>query len=118
MTLNSVNFDLKESNFSDEKNNGNDGKGKSREGSGRAAVYKLTGIPHCFTLECNYATGVRINPLKPRFDLTTKTLLKKEDSYITDVNATYYKGKKSPIFNEEVFKDIGRAYLTSILDLE
>lgn len=118
MSLNSVNFDLVESNFSDESNNVVDKKGDSRNSSGRATIYRETGLPHCFTLECNYCSGVRLNILKPRFDLQSKTKLLKEESYVTDINSTYYKNKKSPIYVPDVFKDIGRAYLISILDLE
>ena len=99
MTLNSANFDMKESSFSDDHNNGEDGKGQKREGSGRATIFKETNIPYCFTLECNYVTGVRINPLKPRIDLINKVKLSKEDNYINDVNSKYYKNKSSPIFN-------------------
>jgi hypothetical protein len=69
MSLNCVNFDSKECVFSDEKNNVKDGKGFGRDGSGRAAIYRETKIVHCFTLEAHYATGVRVNPLKPRFDI-------------------------------------------------
>ena len=42
MSLNSVNFDLKECSFSDEKNNIKDGKGFGRDGSGRAGIFKET----------------------------------------------------------------------------
>ena len=63
MSLNSVNFDFNECSFNDAENNIKDLKGDSREGSGRAAVFKLTSIPYCYTLEGNYATGVRINTL-------------------------------------------------------
>ena len=89
-----------------------------RDGSGRAAIFRETGLTHCFTLEGNYVTGVRVNPLKPRFDIINKTKLVKEDNPIQDVNSVFYKGKKTPIFTPEVFKDIGRSVLVSILDYE
>lgn len=118
MTLNSVNFDIKESSFNDEKNNTKDGKGMGRDGSGRAGIYRETSLTHCFTLEANYCTGVRVNALKPRFDLINKVKLLKEDSSVTDVASSLYKGKKSPIFTTDMFKDVGRSFLISILDYE
>jgi hypothetical protein len=69
-------------------------------------------------LEGNYCSGVRINTLKPRFDIEKNVRLLKEDSYISDVSSTYYKNKKSPIYVPEVFKDVGKAYLISLLDIE
>ncbi|CDW82706.1 zinc carboxypeptidase family protein [Stylonychia lemnae] len=120
MSMNSINFDLSESNFSDESNNKKDGKGMGRDSSGRAATYRLTQIVHSFTMECNYATGMRNNTLKPRLDLQNRQILKKEESYVTDIGSQFYKvnGWKSPVFDSEVFKDVGRAYLISILDIE
>lgn len=38
-----------------------DGKGESRDGSGRVGIFELTGIPMCYTLECNYNTGKVVN---------------------------------------------------------
>jgi hypothetical protein len=69
MSLNSVNFDYKECSFSDENNNVVDKNGDSRNSSGRATIHRETGIIHCFTLEANYLSGVRLNTLKPRFDI-------------------------------------------------
>lgn len=63
MSMNCVNFDFTECSFNDVDNNKKDLKGDSREGSGRAAVFKMTGLPFCYTLEGNYATGIRINTL-------------------------------------------------------
>ena len=117
MSLNSVNFDLKESSFTNE-NNKKDGKGMGRDGSGRAGTYRATGIPHCFTLECNYATGLKINLLKPRLDLVKKVKLAKEENPISDSTSSFYKGKKAPLFNSDVFKDVGQSFLVGILDLE
>ena len=71
MSLNCVNFDLRECNFNDADNNKKDKKGDSRASSGRATIFRETGsgdVVYCFTLEGNYATGLRINTLQPRFD--------------------------------------------------
>ena len=38
-----------------------DGGGAGKEGSGRVGVYRSTGLPHTFTLECNYNTGRVVN---------------------------------------------------------
>lgn len=38
----------------------------SREGSGRVAVYKLFGLIHSYTLECNYNTGRIVNSVPAR----------------------------------------------------
>ena len=66
MSLNCVNFDLRECNFNDSENNKKDKKGDSRASSGRATIFRETNcgdVPYCFTLEGNYATGLRINTL-------------------------------------------------------
>lgn len=64
ITLNCVNFDLRECNFKDDDNNKKDKKGDSREGSGRATMFRETNqLPYCFTLEGNYTTGLRTNTL-------------------------------------------------------
>ena len=43
-----------------------DKNGMSREGSGRVAIHKETGLTHCYTMECNYHNGWRINFLAPK----------------------------------------------------
>ena len=71
LSLNCVNFDLNESKFDDATNNKKDRKGDSRATCGRATIFRETNsgdVPYCFTLEGNYATGLRINTLEPRFD--------------------------------------------------
>jgi hypothetical protein len=118
MSMNSINFDLKECNFSDEANNKSDGLGEGRDGSGRAAIFRMTNLPHCFTMEGHYATGLRLNTLKPRFDLVNKVKIAKETNPVQDITSAMYRGKKSPNFTPDVFKDVGRAFLVSILDFE
>ena len=46
--------------------------GLSREGSGRVSIMKATNeLPNCYTLECNYASGKRINHLFPKLNAET-----------------------------------------------
>ena len=62
-----------------------DKKGDSRAGSGRATIFRETGsgdVLYCFTIEGNYATGMRINTLQPRFDQETGKKILKEDSQV------------------------------------
>jgi hypothetical protein len=58
IAMNSLNFDFMECSFSQvnvmKKKQGDR---LNREGSGRAGAYRATGMPHCYTLECNYASG-------------------------------------------------------------
>ena len=65
--MNSINFDYSECCFSDKLMNVKDKKdGLSREGCGRVALYKATGNPLCYTLECNYASGKLKNTIAPK----------------------------------------------------
>ena len=108
MSMNSVNFDFRECNFQDEKLNIKDKKGDSREGSARAVMFRETGNnPLTYTFEANYCTGIRTNTLQPRYDTTAKKLLLKEDSMVKDSSSILYRGKKSPIFTQEIFIDVG-----------
>jgi len=104
MSLNSVNFDFRECNFSDEKNKSVDKNGDSRDGSGRAAIFRITDKnPFTYTLESNYAAGIRINTLAPRFDVESGKLIIKEDSSIHDTASSLYRGNKPPVFTPEIF---------------
>jgi hypothetical protein len=38
----------------------------SRDGSSRVALQKETGLTYCYTLECNYHNGWRLNILAPK----------------------------------------------------
>ena len=82
LSMNCVNFDLRECNFDDTVHNKKDKKGDSRASSGRATIFRETGmgdVPYCFTLEGNYATGLRINTLQPRWSTEEAKRIIKED---------------------------------------
>lgn len=67
IAMNSLNFDFAECSFSEKLMSVKDkGCNLSREGSGRVALYKSTGLVMCYTLECNFQTGRRINHLTPK----------------------------------------------------
>ena len=120
MSLNCVNFDLRECNFDDAVNNKKDKKGDSRASSGRATIFRETNqgdVPYCFTLEANYATGLRINTLQPRFSQEEGKKVLREDQPVQDTSSAFYKKRKIPIYGSEVFRDVGQAFLVSILDL-
>ena len=112
-----MNFDFKECSFNDADNNKKDQKGDSREGSGRAAIFKMTGIPLCYTMEGNYAVGLRINTLQPRFSYVENKRLLKEDNPVQDTSSAFYKKRKLPLFDRSVFEDVGRSLLVSLLDI-
>ena len=65
VSLNSLNFDFLECSFSDQLMKCRDKKdGLTREGCGRVSIMQAAnGLPNCYTLECNYASGRRINHL-------------------------------------------------------
>jgi len=90
------------------------GDGLSREGSGRVSIYNATSCTHCYTLECNYASGKKLNHLPVKYN-KEKNIIEPE-SYLTDPKSQLYRNKP-PVYNMEIFEDIGRATVISILDL-
>jgi cytosolic carboxypeptidase protein 5 len=73
MSLNSLNFDFMECNFNDKMMACKDKKdGLSREGSGRVSIMKAcNGLPNCYTLECNYASGRCMNHISAKLNKNT-----------------------------------------------
>lgn len=60
-------------------------------------IYKETQLTHCYTLECNYQTGKRINYLPPKIIMKTGQI--EPDEPIADANNTkLYPDKRSPTF--------------------
>lgn len=56
--MNSECFEYRACSFSDKNLLSKEkGEGKDKEGAGRVALYKATGLVHCYTLECNYNSG-------------------------------------------------------------
>ena len=119
ISLNSLNFDFNECSFTDKLMKCKDKKdGLSREGSGRVSIMNATQLPNCYTLECNYASGKRINHLFPKTKENGE--IEMEFTFVTDSKAQYYQEYKdanqSPPYNIAVFEDVGRAFLLGVLD--
>lgn len=93
VSLNCLNFDFAECSFAEKLMSVKDkGCGLSREGSGRVALYKATGLVMCYTLECNFQTGRRINHLTPKINLETGET--EPELAITDPSSKIYKENK------------------------
>ena len=120
ISFNSLNFDWMECSFSDKMMNVKDKKdGLSREGSGRVGIMRACdGLPNCYTLEANYASGKRINHLYPK--IIRETGKADVETWITDEKSQFYQEYKdasqSPPYNISVFEDIGRAFCIGVLD--
>jgi len=120
--MNCVNFDFNESLFTEKMMNIKDKKDNlSREGSGRVGIYKATKCTHCYTLECNYATGKVFNSLSPFYNSKNQNEycydnINKEYNWITNNKDIRYK-QDVLLFDIELWKDIGSSTAISILDL-
>lgn len=90
------------------------GSGLSREGSGRVGVHKATGLINCYTLECHYQTGRRINMLTPKLNIDTNEI-EAEDA-VTDRNSKIYKDLRTPNYTVDIFEDVGRSVCLALLE--
>jgi cytosolic carboxypeptidase protein 5 len=90
------------------------GSGLSREGSGRVGIWKATNLVNCYTLECHYQTGRRINVLTPKYNTTTGDI--EPEDLATDRNSRLYKDMRLPNFTVEIFEDVGRAVCIALLE--
>ncbi|XP_063718437.1 cytosolic carboxypeptidase-like protein 5 isoform X2 [Symsagittifera roscoffensis] len=62
ISLNSAHFDFGACNFTEKNMYMKDKRdGASKEGAGRVAMFKILGLTHSYTLECNYNTGRQTN---------------------------------------------------------
>jgi hypothetical protein len=115
ISLNSLNFDFQECSFSEKLMTAKDGgSGLSREGSGRVGVYKATGLVNCYTLECHYQTGRRINALTPKWNNATHDV--EPERPVTDKNSKFYKDVRTPSYCIDVFEDVGHAVCMALLE--
>ena len=90
------------------------GSGLSREGSGRVGIFKATGNVHCYTLECHYQTGRRINVLTPKYNSDINDM--EPEDPVTDRNSKTYKETRTPNYTVEIFEDVGRAVSIALLE--
>lgn len=101
MSINCPHFDFSSCNFSAQNMyQGGSREGQSKEGSGRVSLYTLTGIVHSYTLECNYNTSRHVIPIPS------------VDGSVTPP----WPSNKPPRYNPEIYHQVGRALLISILD--
>ena len=115
ISMNSLNFDFSECNFSDKIMNKVDKNGESREGTGRVAIYQATGIAHCYTIECNYHNGKKINHIPQKMNLVSKQT--EPEVPVTDIGSKLYSSGTSPPFTSEILEDAGRATGVAFLDI-
>ena len=107
ISLNSAFFEMNACNFT-ERNMYTKGKSDnlSKDGSGRVAIFKETNLTHCYTLECNYNSGKKVNKISTAFGDSGRA------SPPLDV-------EDSPIrYSIEHFADVGKALAISVLDLD
>jgi cytosolic carboxypeptidase protein 5 len=123
VSLNSLNFDWMECAFSEGMMKVKDKKdGLTREGCGRVSIMQACGgLPNCYTLECNYASGRCINHISQKLNVETGQV--EPEIAITDAKNRYYteyNGKENkrnaPPYTIEVFEDVGRAFCIGLLD--
>ena len=106
LSLNCINFDFEGSNFTEKNMRAKDKRGLSKEGSGRVALFKSSGLPRCYTLECNFNTGKVLNPI------ISSGLPEPEEC--NNLNSIY---SKQPVeYNIGIYEDVGRAIGVSLLD--
>lgn len=116
IAMNSLNFDFAESSFSEKLMSVKDrGCGLSREGSGRVGIYKATGLVMCYTLECNFQTGKRVNHLTPKIIAETGEV--EPETPITDHASRHYNHSQTPNYTIEIFENIGHAVCMALLDI-
>ena len=99
MALNSPLFDFSKCNFLR----------RTKEGCGRAAIYSLTGLRHCYTLEINFNSGRVVNRVPPKFNKNMR-FHEFEHHAVASNFSTWYSTRDEPVlYDPRVFKDMGRA---------
>lgn len=106
LSLNCINFDFEGSNFTEKNMRAKDKRGLSKEGSGRVALFKYSGLPRCYTLECNFNTGKVVNTI-------ASSGLPEPDE--CNNNDPMY-SKPFVEYSKEIFEDVGRSIGVSLID--
>nr|XP_018672540.1 cytosolic carboxypeptidase-like protein 5 isoform X1 [Ciona intestinalis] len=105
VSMNTAHFDFNGCNFTERNMYLKDKRdGMSKEGSGRVAMFKLAGLIHSYTLECNYNTGRTVNCV---------------------AQASHDNGRATPPppagfppkYTPEIFEEVGRALGVAALDM-
>lgn len=114
--------------------------GVTKEGAGRVAVFNATGIPHCYTLECNYNTGRLVNA-KPNAKGDGRASPSREAERCVHLHGTAAGTRKrraersssqeprgcvrvrpgrrvSPKYSPEHWEEVGRGCVIALLDLD
>ena len=95
------------------KNNKKDKAGETKEGSGRVAVYKMTDMTYCYTLECNYNMGRVVNALPARHVPTGKDRIR---NGAMSPEPPRPRGAP-PKYTPESWADVGKALGLAALDV-
>lgn len=83
-----------------------DRNGDSKGGSGRVGIFLTTNLAHCYTLECNYATGRMVNRIPLATGVGAKSV--EPPPQTTPV----------PMYTPEIYMNIGMALAVAALDLK
>lgn len=109
--INTSYFEYSECDFSEKSMSSKDPKDhNTKEGSGRVALYKLSNIVHCYTIECAYFILRPLHPIAPPIIYKTgkRFLENANDESIQIVQ----------VFNRVFFDDVSLGIMIAILDME
>lgn len=110
--INSSFFEYSECDFSEKSMISKDPKDEhSKEGSGRVSVYRLTGLKHCYTVECNANIGRLVHPLSP----LVNTVTGKRYNEVTKGKLLAWNPRDRGV---PAFEEVGAGLLWALLDLE
>ena len=115
-SMNSMHFDETICNFSKKQMRARDKSEKlTKEGCARVFAYKKCNIPHSYTLEMAYHKSTSLNEL-PFVAKNTQNGEQLQEDQVSDISSSIYKNGP-PFYNIEIYEDIGKSLLVSILDL-
>jgi hypothetical protein len=80
-------------------------------GSGREAVHAATGLPHVYTLECNYNSGHVVNELPP------KRANGSTEPRALSPEPPQAKASQRPKYCPEIWREVGKGLALAALDL-